>query len=75
MFLTCERKVVKQISEIFPHVGIPVLTKTSATNKQLETTSQDSDNLLVIESVDLSDLTALVVAPEDGDPAAESHLQ
>jgi len=53
-----EGQVVKQVSEIFPHVGVSVLPQT-----------------LVIETIDLCDLTALVVAAKNGDATTEPHLK
>ena len=52
-----KREVVKEICEVFPHVGIAVLSQT-----------------LVIEPVDLSDLSAFVVAPQDGYSVWKSNL-
>lgn len=45
-----ERKVVKEVSEDLPHIGIPVLAEA-----------------LIIETVNLSDLSALMVTTENGD--------
>ena len=53
----CQREVVKEISEIFPHVGIAILSQA-----------------LVIKPVDLSDLSALMVATKDSDSVGKSHL-
>lgn len=51
-------KVVKQVGEVLPDVGISVLAET-----------------LVVEAVDLGDLTRLVVAAKDGDALGISDLQ
>ena len=55
---SCEGQIVKQVSEILPHIGVAVFPET-----------------LVVEAVHLGDLSALVVASQDGDAAAEPHLQ
>jgi len=53
-----QRKIVKQIGEIFPNIGIAILPQT-----------------LVIKSIDLGDLSALMITTEDGDAAAKPHLE
>ena len=52
-----ERQVVEEIREVFPHVGVAVLTQT-----------------LVIEAVDLRNLTTLVVAAQNGNAVFETNL-
>lgn len=53
-----EGKVVEQVGEVLPHVGISVLAET-----------------LIVEAIDLGDLTRLVVAAEDSDALGISDLQ
>lgn len=53
-----EGQVVKQVSEVFPHVGVSVFPQA-----------------LVIETIDLSDLTALMVTAKNGDATTEPHLE
>jgi hypothetical protein len=51
-------EVVEEISEIFPHIRIAVLSQT-----------------FVVKSVDLGDLSTLMIASEDGNSVWESNLQ
>jgi len=53
-----EGKVIKQVGEIFPHVGVSIFPQA-----------------LIIETIDLGDLTALMVAAKNGDATTESHLE
>jgi hypothetical protein len=53
-----EGKVVEEIGEVFPHVGVAIFAKA-----------------LVVESVDLGDLTGLVIATKDGDTLGVTNLQ
>lgn len=53
-----EGKVIKQVGEELPDVGVPVLPQA-----------------FVVEAVDLGDLSALVVASEDGDPVSVPDLE
>lgn len=53
-----EGKVVEEIGEVFPHVGVAVFAKT-----------------LVVETVDLGDLTGLVIATKDGNTLGVTNLQ
>ena len=53
-----KRKVVEEIGEVFPYVGVAVLPET-----------------LVVEAVDLCDLTRLVVATENCDALRISDFE
>lgn len=58
VYNSCEREVVKQLSEVDPHIGVSVLAET-----------------LVVEAIDLSDLSHLVVSSQDSKAILESHFQ
>ena len=53
----CQRKVVKEISEVLPDIGIAIFSET-----------------LVIEAIDLSDLSALMVASQDCYSVRKAYL-
>ena len=53
-----QRQVVKEISQVFPHISVAVLAEA-----------------LVIEAVDLSDLSTLVIASQDRDSFLKAHFQ
>jgi hypothetical protein len=55
---SCERKVVEQLSEVNPDIGVTVLPQA-----------------LVIETVDLGDLTDFMVTSENSQSVLEAHLQ
>ena len=51
-------QIVKGIREMFPDIGISILSKA-----------------FVIKTIDLSDLTTLVISPENGNTISVSHFQ
>ena len=53
-----QRKVVEEISQVFPHIRVAVLAEA-----------------LIVEAIDLRDLSALVVASQDRDSVLEAHFQ
>lgn len=53
-----EGKVVKEVGEVLPDIGVSVFAKT-----------------LVVETVDLGDLTGLVVSSKNGDSLRVSDLE
>ena len=57
LYNSSHREQVKQVCEVLPHIGIPILPEA-----------------LIIEPINLSDLSRLVVASEDCDSVLEAHF-
>ena len=53
-----EGKVVEKVGEVFPYVGVAILSET-----------------LIVEAIDLGDLTGFVVATEDCDSLGVSNFE
>jgi len=54
---SCERQVIKEVSEIFPHIRVSIFPQA-----------------LVVETINLRDLSRFVVATQDRDSVLVAHL-
>ena len=71
---SCEGQIVKQVSEILPHIGIAVFAQALVIEPvHLQVTTLFS-SVMIKGFSHLSNLSRLVIATKDGDSFPESNL-